>query len=282
MNSDEMLVTNSYQAFASVYDELMCDVPYDAWTERIDRDIKKYGISKTKTERTRDLESEEARLESERRLGMDLGCGTGIVTRKLHDMGYDIFGIDYSPEMLSRAMESDEDRGIMYLNQDMRELDLYSTIGTAVSICDSINYLLEDEDVITTFKLVNNYLDPSGLFIFDFNTIHKYRDVIGDSTIAESGEDASFIWSNYYDEESNINEYEVNFFVPVSTEQGNPENLYKKFEEYHYQRGFTLDEMKEFLKEAGLIFVDAFDSESFGEVTEDSERIFVVAKENGK
>ena len=265
---------DTYSEFSKWYDEFMEDVPYDDWFEFVKKTLYDNQITNG--------------------IVCELGAGTGNFTMRLAEIGFDMIGIDNSNEMLNVALNKkdrhepsannpfDKVSDILYLCQDMREFELYGTVAAIVSICDSINYLLEDEEVITTFKLVNNYLDPSGLFIFDFNTIHKYRDVIGDSTIAESGEDASFIWSNYYDEESNINEYEVNFFVPVSTDQGNSENLYKKFEEYHYQRGFTLDEMKEFLKEAGLIFIDAFDSESFGEVKEDSERIFVVAKENGK
>ena len=272
MNSDEMHVTNSYQAFASVYDELMCDVPYDAWTERIDRDIKRYGISKTKTECTRDLESEEALLESERNLVMDLGCGTGIVTRKLHDMGYDVFGIDYSPEMLSRAMESDEERGIMYLNQDMTELDLYSTIGTAVSICDSINYLLEDENLDDAFAGISKFLYPGGLFIFDCNTSYKYRDAIGESTIAESGEDVSFIWENYYDEEENVNEYDLTLFI--KREDG----LYERAEETHLQRGIEVSDIERLAEKCGLEIVLIADSDTEEEVKEETERIYAVLR----
>ena len=223
----------------------------------------------------------------------ELGAGTGNFTMKLAEVGFDMIGIDNSNEMLNVAMNKkdthealennpfDKVSDIMYLCQDMREFELYGTVAAVNSVCDSINYLLEDEDVVTTFKLVNNYLDPKGLFIFDFNTDYKYREVIGDSTIAESGDEASFIWSNYYDEESHINEYEVTFFVPVESKE-NETTLYRKFDEYHYQRGYTLEQMKEFIKEAGLVFVDAFDSENFGEVTDSSERIFVIAREQGK
>ncbi len=272
MNSDEMLVTNSYQAFASVYDELMCDVPYDAWTDRIDRDIKKYGISKTKNKYTEDPESEEALLESERNLVADIGCGTGVITRKLHDLGYDVFGIDYSPEMLSRAMESDEDRGIMYLNQDMRELDLYSTIGTAVSICDSINYLLEDEDLDDAFAGISKFLYPGGLFIFDCNTSYKYREAIGESTIAESGEDVSFIWENFYDEEENVNEYDLTLFI--KREDG----LYERAEETHLQRGIEVSDIERLSEAHGLEIVYMVDSDTEEDVTDETERIYAVLR----
>jgi len=65
----------------------------------------------------------------------------------------------------------------------------------------------------TVFRLVNNYLDPKGLFIFDFNTDYKYRDMIGETVIAEDTEDVSFIWFNEYDEESQLNDIDLKVFV---------------------------------------------------------------------
>lgn len=263
---------NAYTEFSKIYDELMEDVPYDEWFKFTKKTLYDAGIKSG--------------------IVCELGSGTGNFTMKFAEVGFDMIGIDNSIEMLNVALSKknshvarnnnpfDKVSDILYLNQDMREFELYGTVAAIVSVFDSINYVLTDEDIIQTFSLVNNYLDPNGLFIFDFNTVYKYKNVVSDSTIAESNEDASFIWSNCFDEESNINEYEMTFFVPVKIE--GEENLYRKFDEYHYQRGFTLDEIKSFLKEAGLIFVDAFDAEGFKGVTDTSERIFVVAKESGK
>ena len=279
---------DAYTEFSKWYDELMEDVPYDEWFEFVKEKLSENGIKDG--------------------LVCELGTGTGNFTMRLAEAGYDMIGIDNSDEMLAEARtkkeeylkeESENTSGsvnkvsdIMYICQDMREFELYGTVNAIVSICDSINYILEDEEMIHTFKLVNNYLDPKGLFVFDFNTVHKYKDVIGDSTIADSNEDVSFIWSNYFDEETKINEYEVTFFVKAETdidiaEDGNVKkdddsDLYKRFVEYHYQRGYNLEEIKDFLKEAGLVFIEAFDADGFGIANEDSERIFVIARESGK
>lgn len=271
MNSDNTEL-NSYSAFADVYDELMNDVPYDSWTDRIDRDIKRFGISKIQSEYGEDSENEAALLESERNLVADIGCGTGVITRKLFDKGYDVFGIDCSPEMLSRAMDSDEGRGIMYLNQDMRELDLYSTIGTAVSICDSINYLLDNEDLDDAFAGISKFLYPGGIFIFDCNTSYKYRESIGESTIAEAGEDVSFIWENYYDAEENVNEYDLTLFI--KREDG----LYERAEETHLQRGIEVSDIERLADKCGLEIVLMVDSDTEEEVKEDTERIYAVLR----
>ncbi len=217
-------------------------------------------------------------LISERNLVLDLGCGTGTITELLYEKGYDMIGVDSSEEMLQIALDKKlETRSdILYLCQDMRELDLYSTVGTVVSVCDSLNYLLMDEDVLQTFHLVNNYLFPGGIFIFDFNTIYKYEEVIGDATIAENREDCSFIWENFYSCEDHINEYDVTVF------ERQEDDLYRRFTETHYQRGYTLEEMKTFLEKAGLIFVTALDEKTHEAPTETSERIYVIAREHGK
>lgn len=246
----------SYTDFASVYDIFMEDTPYEKWSKTIVDILKKEKI--------------------EDGLVLDLGCGTGTLTNLLSDEGFDMIGVDLSDRMLQIAMDKKQDRDILYLCQDMREFELYGTVRAIVSVCDSVNYLTEPEELVECFKLVNNYLDPSGLFIFDFNTIHKYRDVIGDSTIAETREECSFIWENYFYPEDNVNEYDVTIFVK---EEG---DLYRKFVEEHYQRGYSLEEMKKALEDAGLIFVEAKDGDNYGAVTENSERILVIAKESGK
>lgn len=247
----------AYTDFALVYDTLMDNAPYAEWCERVVAILKSNGIKND--------------------LVLDLGCGTGTLTELLAKKGYDMIGVDLSYEMLARAIEKREQSGlpILYLQQDMREFELYGTVKAVVSVCDSLNYLLEDEDVIETFRLVNNYLDPEGLFIFDFNTVYKYRDVIGDTTIAENREECSFIWENYYHEEECINEYEVTFFIKEG-------EYFRRFEETHYQRGYTVAEMQDFLEQAGLVLVSVCDSDTQGEVTEESERICMIAKEHGK
>lgn len=290
----------SYTDFAEVYDEFMDNTPYEEWCSRLVQIIDKYGISKpvravsgthgmqemvqneaqeTDQDGTEVSEEEQA-LASERNLVLDLGCGTGTLTELMADAGYDMMGIDMSYDMLQTAMDKQAQSGhdIMYLCQDMRELELYCTVGTVICICDSINYVLEEEEVIETFRRVNNYLFPKGLFIFDFNTDYKYAEVIGDTTIAENREDCSFIWDNFYDEESHINEYDLTIFVREDEEM----DVFRRFQETHFQRGYNLQEMMHFVKAAGLEFVAAIDADTDDEVTEVTERVLMVCREKGK
>jgi len=214
----------------------------------------------------------------ERNLVVDLGCGTGTLTELLYQKGYDCIGVDNSEEMLGIAMEKKVESGseILYLHQDMRELDLYSTVGTVISVCDSVNYILEEEELLQVFRLVNNYLYPGGIFIFDFNTDYKYREVIGNTTIAENREDCSFIWENYYDPEEEINEYDLTIFVQ---EEG---DTFHRFTETHLQRGYTVEQMRTLVEQVGLKILEIMDSDTGEAVTETSERVYIVAKEQQK
>ena len=263
----------AYTDFAGVYDIFMDDTPYQEWADFLAQLIEKYGISKPVRDK------EQGILDSERNLVLDLGCGTGTLTELLYQKGYDMIGVDLSQEMLNIALEKKEKSGseILYLCQDMRELDLFSTVGTVISVCDSVNYLLENDEVEETFGLVNNYLYPGGIFLFDFNTVYKYEQVIGDTTIAENRDDCSFIWENYYHEEDRVNEYDLTIFVKEKKEE-----LFRRFTETHFQRGYTLEEMKGFVERAGMEFVLALDADTHKAPIETSERIYVIARECSK
>lgn len=248
----------AYTSFAAVYDMFMDNIPYEDWGAYVISLLREQGI--------------------EDGLILDLGCGTGSMTEILAREGYDMTGIDISPDMLQIAIEKRMESGadILYLNQDMREFELYGTVRAIVSICDSMNYLLEKEDLVQTFRLVNNYLDPEGIFIFDLNTEYKYRELLGQSTIAEDRQESSFIWDNSFDEETKINEYSLSLFIQEKGE------LYRKYQETHYQRSYSLDEVKEAIAEAGMEFVTAYDAFTRNAPKRDSERIYVIVREKGK
>lgn len=290
----------AYTSFAYVYDTFMDNVPYGEWARHIREKLCEHGVTDG--------------------IVLDLGCGTGTMTERLAGYGYDMIGVDNSEEMLELAMEKKTESGydILYLLQDMRGFELYGTVRAVVSVCDSVNYITEPDELEEVFRLVNNYLDPKGIFLFDFNTVHKYRDVIGDSTIAEDRGVCSFIWDNRYYEKEQINEYDLTLFIAedfnpmenayvsertadsedallseegagdledtmFSEEEGGENgSLYRRYMETHYQRGYTLAEIQELLERAGLVFIEAYDADTKETPNDTSERICVIARENGK
>ena len=261
----------AYTGFAAVYDTFMDNVPYREWGEYIHSMLCEKGVKDG--------------------LVLDLGCGTGTMTEILAGYGYDMIGADNSEDMLELAMEKRIQSGhdILYLLQDMREFELYGTVRAVVSVCDSLNYITDPEDLENVFRLVNNYLDPGGIFLFDFNTEYKYREVMGDCTIAEDRGVCSFIWDNYYYEEERINEYDLTLFVretgqpdPDTDEPDKEGQLYRRYTETHYQRAYTLEEMQRLLEKAGLVFEAAYDMDTKEVPGDTSERICVIAREHGK
>lgn len=243
---------DAYTTFAQVYDLFMDNVPYEEWSEYLLSVLKEYGIHSG--------------------VICDLGCGTGKMTRLLAQAGYDMIGVDLSEDMLTIASEQNEE-GILYLCQDMCELELYGTAKAMVSVCDSINYLLEEDEIIWTLQSVNRYLEPGGIFIFDFNTVYKYETVLGDTTICENREEGSFIWENYYDKEEQINEYDLTLFIREE------DGRYRKYEETHYQRGYELETIKKLIEQSGLEFLACYGEDSDEPPAEDCERVYFIARE---
>ena len=251
----------SYENFARVYDTFMDNVPYGEWAGFLTGLLREYGI--------RDG------------ILLDLGCGTGSLTQILAESGYDMIGVDSSSDMLEIAMEKQEKTPglpgkILYLLQDIREFELYGTVRAVISSCDSLNYLTREEDLLQAFCLVNNYLDPGGLFLFDMNTVYACETLLADHTFAESREDCSFIWENEYRPEEHLNEYDLAVFVREE------EDLFRKYTETHLQRAWSVEEIRSAAEQAGMEFVTVYGACTREVPQPDCERIYVILREQGK
>lgn len=249
---------SAYTGFAELYDLFMDNIEYQKWGEYIKSLLQEYEVNEG--------------------IVLDMGCGTGNITEILSDAGYDMIGIDNSYEMLNIAMEKREKNGrdgILYLCQDMREFELYGTVAAVVSICDSMNYILDYEELVTVFKLVNNYLDPKGVFIFDLKTDEYYKK-LGEKTIAENRDEGSFIWENTYYEDEKINEYLLTIYAKREDE------MYERMEEFHQQKAYDLVQVKQAIGEAGMEFVCAYNAFTKDEAKVDNDRIYIIAREKGK
>ena len=248
-----------------MYSELSDNIPYGEWAEYLVGLLKEYGI--------------------EQGLVAELGCGTGTMTRMLAKAGYDMIGIDLSEEMLDVARydhpETAED--ILYHNQDMREFELYGTVAAVVSICDSMNYITKEEELLDVFRLVNNYLDPGGYFIFDMKTAFHYETLMGNCVIAENRDDCSLIWENYYDPIEQLNQYDITIYSRVEFEEADEDDeetvLYERLEESHIQKAYPVERVIALLEEAGMEFVAVYDACTKEAPKEASERVYFIARE---
>lgn len=248
----------AYTDFATVYDRFMEEVPYAQWLAFLEQ-----------------LWQKEATLIQ---TIADLGCGTGNMLLPLAKKGYTMMGVDLSFDMLSQAEQKlrSENLSAVLLEQDLTEFALPMQADCILSVCDSLNYLIEDGELSDAFACVAEYLKADGLFCFDMNTEYHFRERLGENTFAATDETAAYIWENFYDEAEKINEYAVTFFCEDA------DGRYTRSEEVHYERAYSLQEITDALKANGLCIQAMYADYTEEQPQEDTTRILFVAKhQNG-
>lgn len=201
---------------------------------------------------------------------IDLGCGTGRLTFTMAEKGYDMTGVDGSSEMLSVAY-SKKGPGILWINQDFTELDLFGTYNAAVSLLDCVNHLLTEEMVEKFLKRLQYFIEPGGLFVFDINSEYKFKNIYKDNVFYSVDDDFSYIWQNHYDDNTEICTMDMTFFQKV-------EDVYKRFESINKEKYYNIDFLREILKKSEFSVEALYDDCSFEEPNEKSERIFFVCR----
>lgn len=244
----------SYEALAAVYDRLGRDIDYAAFADFYEARFRENGEKPS--------------------LVLDLGCGTGQMTTLLAERGYDMIGVDASAEMLSHAASRAFATGhrILFLEQDMREFELYGTVGAVVSTLDCINYLVDDGDLDRCFSLVHNYLDPAGLFLFDLNTPYKFRTVYGDNAYVLEDEDSLCAWQNEYDEKTRLCHFYLSVFERAR------DGRYVRRDEEQIERCYSEKEIRDALARAGFVNVTFYGDVKGGAPTDTTERWLISAK----
>ena len=261
-------MTSPYDAIASVYDNINAEIDYSAWADFIERCFDRY-------------------LNFRPSLVFDMACGTGSMTIELARRGYDMIGSDISQEMLYKLYDKlyDEDgelipeiiNDVLVINQDMRDFELYGTVGAVTCCLDSINYLTDPNDLEKCFSCVHNYLDPGGLFIFDVNTPYKFENVYANNSyiyecIDDDGNSTYCGWQNNYDKETKL----CDFYLSVFAE--NEKGHYIRSDEEQTERCYSKEELIKSLKKCGLEPLGFFQNFDFSEPKQDCERWYIVAR----
>lgn len=247
----------SYGFLAGCYDELTYDVGYPAWADYIEKHFRRRGLPGSTV--------------------LDLACGTGSLTLELARRGYEMIGVDLSPEMLSEASEKARDvEGTppIFLCQSMDKLDLYGTIDACVCCLDSVNYVTDPQKLKKAFQRVYLFLMPGGLFLFDVNTPEKLRGLDGQVFLDET-EDAYCVWRAEYAARSRICSYFMDIFQ-LDQETGQ----WDRGEELHRERAYTADELTGFLQSAGFQDVRIYGNLKMRPPVPGEDRIFFVARKD--
>lgn len=281
---------DGYRAIASAYDRFNADVDYGAWSAFIEACFDRY-------------------LPARPRIVLDLACGTGRMTFPLADRGYDMIGIDGSADMLAEAYEKNAERadrlfeeacarlGIdpdgedtdaamaalsshpapLFLQQDMRDFELYGTVDGAVCCLDSLNYLCGDGDLLACLRCIHLYLAPGGLFVFDVNSPHKFAHTYGDNAyiLEDTTPDGRSVfcgWQNEYDPATRL----CRFYLSLFSE--GEDGRYIRADEEQTERCYDEQELRTALDAAGFDLCGIFADFDFTPVAPDSERWYVVAR----
>ena len=247
-----------YDLIAPLYDKINGGLNYSAWADFIQENVRRYGP---------DMPTE---------LVLDLGCGTGRMTLELARRGYDMTGVDGSPEMLNVARAEAERAGLsdkmLWLLQDLTSFELYGTVELAVSCLDTVNHLTTGAELKRFLSLVHNYLVPDGLFLFDINGKRKFEEIYGDRSYVMEENGAVCVWQNAYNERSRICDFYITLF------EESADGRYERYDEVGAERMYTLRAMKKALTECGFEFIGAHSDFEFTEATDDSERIYITAR----
>ncbi len=247
----------SYGVFSEFYDALTANVSYDKVSQVLGSLLTRYGKS--------------------RGLLLDLACGTGSVSVRMAQKGYEVIGVDLSPEMLSEAQNKAYSAGqnILFLCQDMTALDLYGTVDAAVCTLDGLCHLPDEESVQAALRKVSLFMNPGGVFLFDVNSVYKHRAVLGNNTFVYDTDDVYCVWQNTLLPDGVTVQMDLDFFEPVSDEGD-----YVRQSERFTERAYPRETLEAMLKKAGFTVLDVFDGYSGKPAHDTSERLlFAVRKD---
>lgn len=243
---------SKYGKFAKVYDGLMIDFDYQEWFIYIKDIFKRYDKDPKKI--------------------LEMACGTGNLTEHIARERYDLTCFDLSEDMLSHAYDKlRKYKNVDIMKQDMLDFKLNKSFDAVISVCDSINYIREIDDLERVFKNVFDHLEKDGIFIFDINSHYKLKEIIGNNTFVEDNEDVFYVWENFYDDFEDLCEFYLTFFFKKDGLN------YERFDEKHIEKAYKRQEILELLEKTGFKKVDSYEAFSFNSVEATSERINFVA-----
>lgn len=244
----------SYQYLANYYDRFTDDVGYTAWADYFTQAF--------------------ARANLQPELVLDLACGTGSLTFELAARGYEMIGVDASPDMLMQAMNRSLDCAVrpIFLCQRMENLDLYGTIQACLCCLDSINYVTDPKILRRAFEKVSLFLEADGIFIFDVNSLHKFERMHGQSYVREDG-DVFCVWQVDFDGTHCTYDFDI-FTVDEQTDGKH----WFRDQESHQERYYSVEFLQKLLEEAGFDRIELCGTLSFEAPAADDDRVFFIAR----
>lgn len=242
----------TYDALAGCYDEMTQDVDYPAWADYLE------GLFAVRPVHT----------------VLDLACGTGTMACLLAERGYELIGVDFSPEMLAVAAEKALDvagERPIFLCQAMEDLDLYGTVDACVCLLDSVNHVTDPDRLARALARVLLFLEPGGLFVFDAHTPEHLSSLDGGLFLDETDE-GYCVWRTEYDPAHRICTYAMDVFRHA---QG---DLWRRDGEIHEEYAYTVERLTELLQKTGFVDVRCYGDRTQDPPEDGADRIFFTAR----
>lgn len=234
----------AYQYLADVYDHMMYDVDYDAWAAYLHGLLQRSGSKRV----------------------YEAACGTGALTQRLYDMGYDIIASDISETMLLAAAKKSRKTGrdIRYVRQDLREIKPTRPMDAIVCACDGLNYISMD-GAKSFARSAYAALKPGGMLLFDISTHHKLQNVMDGQVYFDDSDDATCIWQNRFDHAAGTLTMDVTLFIRRGT-------LFERLSEQHVQYAHDIEGLRCVIMDAGFSRADVMEAFTQSVVTEQTQR----------
>ena len=243
----------TYDALAGCYDDMTEDVNYPGWADFLE---KLFSRGKHPVHTV-----------------LDLACGTGTMSFLLAARGYELIGVDFSPEMLAIAAEKTlegEGEPPIFLCQPMEKLDLYGTVDACVYLLDSVNHITQPGKLRRAFERVRLFLEPGGLFVFDVHTPEHLAGLDGGIFLDET-EDAYCVWRTDYHPRRQICTYGMDIF----RREG---EAWHRETEMHEERAYSVEELTNYLQQAGFVEIRQYGNLKLRRPEAGEERIFFTAR----
>lgn len=243
----------TYNALAGCYDQMTQDVNYAAWADFLEKLFARGAIPV--------------------RTVLDLACGTGTMSFLLAQRGYEMIGVDFSPEMLAQAAEKQvEGEAIppIFLCQPMDKLDLYGTVDACVCLLDSVNHVTRLDKLRQAFRRVWLFLEPGGTFLFDVHTPEHLMGLDGGMFLDET-EDDYCVWRTDFDRRRKVCTYVMDVFH-------REQDVWFRETEVHQERAYPLQELTAYLEEAGFVAIRQYGNLKLRKPGAGEERVFFTAR----
>jgi SAM-dependent methyltransferase len=227
--------SEAYGAFAYAYDKALGERFFRAVRRLLDEALERWPTPK--------------------RTHLDLACGTGLALSYFRNGGWKSVGVDASVAMLEMARM----RSPRVVAGDFRALPFRRRFARITCLYDSLNHMLDPDDLMAAFTSIRGVMDHDSLFLFDMNHPEIYPAVWGLSDpFVASGRDYHLEIATTWRKREKIGRAMVTGWAKMDGKR-------VAIREQHRQRAYSENEIVKALDAAGLVPVDVHDFDPYGE-----------------